>query len=433
MKIYIDNIQDENLHLTKALNGDVVTFYVYTHKMDVYSLICTTKHIILYINGHNNNKIDIYSKLSDEHSDIVYHFFKIYIKYYEHKLNKDNKTITLNFGHENKKTETISLLFDKYMYLIESRANIINPVTYIEYIKSLIKELNVKMLIKEIICDEKSNLQALYSVGKGALYAPRLLILSTHNSDTVYDVCFVGKGITYDTGGLSLKDSSNMDTMHIDMGGSSLSLFVSIAAYILYNVKVLCVLAIAENAVSQYSYRPGDIIDSYANIKIKALNTDAEGRIVLCDAVSYVCDKYKFNNIIVFATLTGAAQVVAGEDYGVFFTDSEYVNANICQLKNKTGERLVRLNEEEHYYKKMMFDERNISGICNIAPKGFGGGVATGFSFIKHFYKQYKTVCKTYTHVDIATYFDKEPLENMSATNLLELFADLSKTFVNTK
>ena len=433
MKIYIDSTDNEKLHLTKTISSDGVICYIQDSKLNVYSLIQVVKIIITLIFNYTSNETDIniHSKLNKEHNDILYHFFCIYKQYYKQKLDKDNKVITLHFGSNNETTDVIAQLFDKYMYVIESRANVINPKTYVGYIKELVKQLNIKVNIEEIICDRDTELQALYGVGKGSEHPPRLLLLHFPQQQDRYEVCLVGKGITYDTGGLSLKSSEHMDNMNIDMGGSALALFASIAAHMLYGTKILCVMAIAENSVSQYSQRPGDIIDSYAKVKIKIQNTDAEGRVVLADAVAYACDKYKFDHMLVFATLTGAAVVVAGEDCGVYFTDNIDVNNAIDTLKSQVGERLVRLNEEEHYFKKMMFEDRNVSGICNIGPRGFGAGTATGFAFIKHFYKQYTTDCKSYTHIDIAPYFEKEPVDNLAATNLLELVAQLAHQLAN--
>jgi leucyl aminopeptidase len=158
----------------------------------------------------------------------------------------------------------------------------------------------------------KNNLNLLYSVGKSAESAPRLIVL-TYKGDKEnknYSHAIVGKGLTFDTGGLNLKPTNFIEDMHLDKHGAcnTLSVFKNVVDMGL-PINVVCAIAMAENSIDGLSYKPSDIIKSHKGYTVEITNTDAEGRLVLADALSYVQEKYKPENIIDLATLTGACMV----------------------------------------------------------------------------------------------------------------------------
>ena len=162
-----------------------------------------------------------------------------------------------------------------------------------------------EILDKNIL--EKEGFGALLGVGRGSIHPPVLIVTKHTPKKGNIDIALVGKGITFDTGGLSIKPSQNLHFMKSDMGGAAVVLgAVELAAKLQLEVNIVGVVAAAENAVDANSIRPGDVIDSYSGKTIEIIDTDAEGRLVLADALSYVIKKHQPDQVIDLATLTGS-------------------------------------------------------------------------------------------------------------------------------
>lgn len=181
--------------------------------------------------------------------------------------------------------------------------------------RKVIKEINSPDVNIEVIKGKKlaeNNLNLLYSVGKSAESEPRLIILSFkgNKNESNYQYSVVGKGVTFDTGGLNLKPTNHIEDMYLDKHGACNALAVfKYAVKQELPINLVCVLACAENSIDSNSYKPSDIISSYKGLTVEITNTDAEGRLCLADALSYVQKNYGPNHIIDLATLTGACMV----------------------------------------------------------------------------------------------------------------------------
>ncbi len=204
----------------------------------------------------------------------------------------------------------------------------------------------------------------------------------------------IGKGLTFDTGGLNLKTSGNIETMKTDMSGAAA------VCGILKNVltlgikkNLLFVLGIAENAIGSCAYKPGDVITGYAGKSVEIGNTDAEGRLVLADAFAYVVKNYKPAKMIDLATLTGACAVALGFDYSGLFSYSDELARQLLEASKETDDRAWRLPvypELKEHIKSPIADLRNSSNIK-------GGGASTAAEFLHQF-----TGGTTWAHLDIA-------------------------------
>jgi len=181
--------------------------------------------------------------------------------------------------------------------------------------RKVIKQLNSKDVNIEVIKGKKlaeNNLNLLYSVGRSAVSEPRLIVLTYkgNKSDTNFQYSVVGKGVTFDTGGLNLKPTNYIEDMYLDKHGACNALAVfKYAVEQKLPINLVCSLACAENSIDSFSYKPSDIITSYKGLTVEITNTDAEGRLCLADALSYVQKNYSPKHIIDLATLTGACMV----------------------------------------------------------------------------------------------------------------------------
>ena len=224
------------------------------------------------------------------------------------------------------------------------------------------------------------NLNTIHTVGRAAEKAPRLIDM-TWGDDTHAKVTLVGKGVCFDTGGLDIKPSGAMLTMKKDMGGAAhvLGLGQMIMESDL-NICLRILIPAVENNIAGNAFRPGDIITSYEGTTIEVGNTDAEGRLVLCDALALASEE-KPDLIIDFATLTGAARVALGADVPPFFTDDEQLNMELPKYSLEEHDPLWPLPLYEPY-KKLL--SSTVADLNNVASSGFGGAI-TAALFLKHF------------------------------------------------
>lgn len=278
--------------------------------------------------------------------------------------------------------------------------NDLYPDSYAKRIKAELLPLGVKV----DILDEKKLKQlgfgAHLAVGQGSIRPPRVVVMHWNGlpagkkSDA--PVAFVGKGITFDTGGISIKPAAGMDEMKMDMGGSA-AVVGAIKALALRKAKtnVVGIVALAENMPSDRAYRPGDIITSLSGKTIEVLNTDAEGRLVLCDSLTYVQRTHKPRLIIDLATLTGAIIVALGHDYCGAFVNDDRLWEQLDQAGKDSGEKLWRMPLDESFRKSM---ESKVADLKNIADTSRSGGACSAAGFLETFIDD-KT---PWAHLDIA-------------------------------
>ncbi len=247
---------------------------------------------------------------------------------------------------------------------------------------------------------QKLGMGALLGVNAGSNKPPKLLFVEYRGGKSNEPwVAIVGKGITFDSGGYNIKPTGYMEDMKIDMAGSAAALGTIKAANDLgISQNIVGVLALCENMVSSSAQHPGDIVRAYNGKTIEIGNTDAEGRLVLADALAYTQDRYKPNVMVDMATLTGACVVALGLfTAAVMGPDSELNNA-LQEAGMQSGDKIWELPFFEEYQNSM---DGSISDLNNICPKGrnFGAGSITAGVFLSKFVDTKKTA---WAHLDIA-------------------------------
>lgn len=279
--------------------------------------------------------------------------------------------------------------------LVNEPSNIMYPEILAETVVKIGKDSGFEVEVFDEEAINNLGMKAFQAVAKGSDKAPRLIVMrylgDYENRDEILGL--VGKGLTYDTGGYSLKPSDSMKDMKSDMGGAA-SVIGAMSAISKMNLKknVIAVVAACENAISGNSYKPGDIIDSMAGKTIEVLNTDAEGRLTLADAVHYIIEKENVVKIVDVATLTGAALVALGETTTAVVTNNEDFYKELTAAAKKTGEKFWQLPSFDEYKKLIKSD---IADLKNVGGK-YAGTITAGL-FVGEFVQN-----KPWIHLDIA-------------------------------
>lgn len=279
--------------------------------------------------------------------------------------------------------------------LVNEPANVLYPETLAE---KVIGSGNKYGFEVEVFDEKKINelgMESFLSVAKGSELPPRLIVMRYFGDESKKDdiLGLVGKGVTYDSGGYSIKPTSSMDSMKSDMGGAA-SVIGAISAIAKKKLKinVVGVIAACENLISGKAYKPGDIIGSMAGKYIEVLNTDAEGRLTLIDAVHYIIEKEKVNKVIDLATLTGAALVALGVTTTAVVSNNDEFYKELESASLKADEKVWRLPDFDDYKKLIKSD---IADLKNTG--GRHAGTITAGLFIGEFVQN-----KPWLHLDIA-------------------------------
>lgn len=272
-------------------------------------------------------------------------------------------------------------------------ADVVNP----EYLADLAKSMSTKYRLHLELLDraalKRKGLGLLLGVGQGSRFEPHLIILEYKGDPSSKDkIAIVGKGVTYDTGGLNIK-FRGMKEMNMDMSGAAVALgVIRAAAELKLKKNILAVAPVVENAVGTNSYKPGTILDSYLGKTVEIGNTDAEGRLALADAMAYVVKNYKPKRIVDFATLTGSIVAALGEDYaGLFSTDK--IADKIIEAGEYVGEDVWRMPLPKDYEELLKSKRADLN---NISSSKYGGAI-TAALFLKNFVGE-----TPWTHIDIA-------------------------------
>lgn len=242
---------------------------------------------------------------------------------------------------------------------------------------------------------------AVLGVGKGSPEEPRFIVMEYFGAEDANErpMVLIGKGVTFDTGGLNLKPSDGITDMHLDMSGAAACIHTLVLAATLEVKKNIIVLVPAvENMPGGQSYRPGDILRSMSGKTIEIKNTDAEGRVILADAI-YYAKKYNPSLVIDVATLTGAVCVALGERAsGIFSRDEELINKTI-KLGEESGDYVWPLPLWEEYESEV---KGTFGDVANLGKKGRLGGATTGAIFLLQFAKDLPKDTK-WMHIDMAS------------------------------
>ena len=281
--------------------------------------------------------------------------------------------------------------------LMNRPANVINPAEIAAAAKKLARQC------KNLSCtvfDEKQlaakGMGGILAVGSGSENTPRLIILKYTPSGRVNSkaptVGLIGKAITFDSGGISIKPAPNMDQMKLDKtGGIAVLCTMKAVAELGPPVPVLGLIPSAENLPSGTSYRPGDIITTFSGKTVEVQNTDAEGRMVMCDALHYA-DKEKCDVIIDIATLTGACKVALGSYMAGLMGNDEKLIKQLQRAAEESGEKVWHMPSGDEYAKEM---KSKIADLKNIGSRW--GGACTAAAFLRQFIGE-----KKWAHLDIA-------------------------------
>jgi leucyl aminopeptidase len=264
--------------------------------------------------------------------------------------------------------------------------------------------------LKATVFDEKALKQkkfgALLAVAGGSRSKPRLVIVEQHAKDAEKTVALVGKGVTFDSGGINLKPGGSLDGMKADMSGAAIVAATLVAAARLKpKLNLIGLMPIVENMPSGSAVRPGDIVRSFSGKSIEIGNTDAEGRLILADTLAYAVKTYKPHTLIDLATLTGACVIALGEKIAGVFSMDDRLAELILGSGEKTGERCWQMPMPQDYKEHLKSD---FADLKNVGDSRWGGAIVAAL-FLNEFID--RTRCDTrWAHIDIAgpSYLKKE-------------------------
>jgi len=278
--------------------------------------------------------------------------------------------------------------------LANTPPNEMTPAALAEFALGIARDSGCECVILDQIQMATLGMNALLGVARGSGQPPKLIILRHHHSDNAKTVAIVGKGVTFDSGGISIKPAADMHEMKYDMAGAAAVLCAMMAITELKPaINVICAVPAVENMTGENAQRPGDIVRAYNGKTIEVLNTDAEGRLILADAIAFIIDKYKPAALIDLATLTGAVVVALGHHAAGLFDNNEELATSLLTAAGQTGERLWRLPLWPEHDKMI---EGNHADLANIGPRGQAGAI-TAAAFLKQFVGD-----TPWAHLDIA-------------------------------
>ncbi|MGB5964903.1 MAG: leucyl aminopeptidase [Sulfurimonadaceae bacterium] len=244
---------------------------------------------------------------------------------------------------------------------------------------------------------EEENMNAMIAVGRASIHKPHLIHLTYKPDNAQKCVSLVGKGLTYDSGGLSLKPAASMVTMKMDKAGACAVLgMMKAVSELKLPIEVHGFIGAAENMIDGSAYKPDDVLKARNGTTIEVRNTDAEGRLVLADVLSYAQDKVKSDYIFDYATLTGACMVALGSYTTGMMGHSNHLKHKISKATSHSGELIGSLPFNDHLKKLIKSD---IADICNIASKPYGGAI-TAALFLDNFITD--EMKQKWMHFDIA-------------------------------
>ena len=361
-----------------------------------------------YINYDKKNDYVINSDTANTNlkNFVGYFLHGIKLKSYEfniYKSKKDKKIVNINvIGNKNKISAQDQLRFKALEEgtffardLVSEPGNILHPDEYAKRIDSL-KKFGLKVNVYNEKKLRKLGMNALLGVGQGSIRGSYLVTMEWNGiNNNSKPLAFVGKGVCFDTGGISLKPAKFMEDMTYDMAGSAtvVGLMKNLAVR-KAKINAVGVVGLVENMPGGNAQRPGDIVKSYSGKTIEILNTDAEGRLVLADALTFTEKKFKPRFMVDLATLTGAIIVSLGSEYAGLFSNNDKLSNQLINAGDKVDEKLWRMPLHKNFDK--LIDSKN-ADMQNINYVG-GAGSTTAAQFLQRF-----VLNKTpWAHLDIA-------------------------------
>ena len=265
--------------------------------------------------------------------------------------------------------------------LVTEPANIIYPETFVGRVRASLEGSGVEIDVLDRAAMEKLGMGALLGVAQGSIREGRLLVLKWNGDGAGQPTAFVGKGVTFDTGGISIKPAAGMEAMKWDMGGAG-AVAGALKALALRKAKanIVGICGLVENMPGGNAQRPGDVVTTMSGQTVEVINTDAEGRLVLSDAVAYVQRNFKPGTIIDLATLTGAILISLGHEYAGLFSNNDELAAKLTTAGEESGDRLWRMPLGEVYDRLL---DSPIADMKNVGPREAGS--ITAAQFIQRF------------------------------------------------
>ena len=279
--------------------------------------------------------------------------------------------------------------------LVTEPANIIYPESFVERVKASLDGTGVELEVLDKAAMAKLGMGALLGVAQGSIRDPRLLILKWNGDEAgTPPTAFVGKGVTFDTGGISIKPAAGMEAMKWDMGGAG-AVVGAFKALALRKAKanVVGICGLVENMPGGNAQRPGDVVTTMSGQTVEVINTDAEGRLVLADAIAYVQRTYKPKTIIDLATLTGAILISLGHEWAGLFSNNDELAGQLLKAADQSGDKLWRMPMAEPFDRLI---DSPIADVKNVGPRE--GGSITAAHFIQRFVDE----GVRWAHVDMA-------------------------------
>lgn len=289
--------------------------------------------------------------------------------------------------------------------LVNEPPNRLYPEAFAQKVQRDLEPLGVRVTVYDEKKLKSMGHRAHLAVGLGSDHPPRLVVLEWRgtgktagrkSSKGARPVAFVGKGLTFDAGGLNLKPTGGIEDMKLDMAGAATvaALFMVLARR-KSPVHAIGILGLAENMISGHSYRPSDIIETLSGKTVEIGNTDAEGRVVLSDCLTYVQQQFAPHTVIDLATLTGAMMVALGNEYCGTFVNDDGLWGALEGAGRESGEKIWRMPLDEAWKKE---DEGTISDLVNIGAGRPNAGACTAAAFLEHFIED----GTLWAHMDIA-------------------------------
>ena len=325
--------------------------------------------------------------------------FSIYRTAKKNKITNNNLCV---IGNKTKKTNLLrnklnALLEGVFLTrdLVSEPGNILHPDEYAKRIKKL-KKYGLKVTVYDQYRLKKLGFNALLGVGQGSIRGSYLVTIEWNgNKNKSKPLAFVGKGVCFDTGGISLKPAKFMEDMTYDMAGSATVVgLMKTLALRKSKINAVGVVGLVENMPGGNAQRPGDIVKSYSGQTIEVLNTDAEGRLVLADALTFTEEKFKPSLIVDLATLTGAIIVALGSEYAGLWSNSEKLSKQLFSAGEQVEEKVWRMPLHENYNKLMNSKTADMQNINYVG----GAGSTTAAQFLQRFIMNNTP----WAHLDIA-------------------------------
>ena len=397
-KVFVFEVNSKKKIVLVSIKKNIKSFDIENLGAEVYGRINYGKNSEYFVNSN--------SIISNDENFIGYFLHGIKLKSYEfnkYKSKKEKRLISINVIGNKKKLSVQKQLRFKALEegtfyardLVSEPGNILHPDEYAKRLITLKKD-GLKVNIYDDKKLKKLGMNALLGVGQGSIRGSYLVTIEWNGAkNNSKPLAFVGKGVCFDTGGYSLKPAKFMEDMTYDMAGSA-TVVGLMKNFALRKAKInaVGVVGLVENMVSGNAQRPGDIVKSYSGKTIEVLNTDAEGRLVLADALTFTERKFKPKFMVDLATLTGAIIVSLGSEYAGLFSNDDQLSKQLIEAGEKVDEKLWRMPLHKNFDK--LIDSKN-ADMQNINYVG-GAGSTTAAQFLQRF-----ILNKTpWAHLDIA-------------------------------